>query len=70
MTARDTIDEAVAAIEPVDEAAREAARELQSRLTKPAGALGRLEELAIWAAGVCRTAVPELDALRDRRRRR
>ncbi len=60
MTARETIDGAVAAIEPVDDAARDAARELQLRLTKPAGALGRLEELAIWAAGVCRTPVPTL----------
>ncbi len=60
MTARETIDAAVAAIEPIDESAREAARELQLRLTKPAGALGRLEELAVWAAGVCGTAAPEL----------
>ena len=60
MTPRATINEAAAAIGPIDEAARDAARKLQSRLTKPAGALGRLEELAIWAAGVCRTPVPEL----------
>lgn len=60
MTARDTIDAAISAIEPPDEASRAAARELQLRLTKPAGALGRLEELAIWAAGVCRTPAPAL----------
>jgi nicotinate-nucleotide--dimethylbenzimidazole phosphoribosyltransferase len=35
-----------------DEDARSAARERQGRLTKPAGALGRLEELSIWLAGV------------------
>ena len=60
MTARDTIEAAVAAIVSPDEASRDAARELQLRLTKPAGALGRLEELAIWAAGVCRTTTPSL----------
>ena len=34
-----------------DEAARARAAERQGRLTKPAGALGRLEELSIWLAG-------------------
>ena len=29
-----------------------AATERLDRLTKPQGALGRLEELAVWAAGV------------------
>jgi nicotinate-nucleotide--dimethylbenzimidazole phosphoribosyltransferase len=52
------IDAAIARIRPPDEAAREAARVLQSRLTKPAGALGRLEELHAWAAGVLREAAP------------
>jgi nicotinate-nucleotide--dimethylbenzimidazole phosphoribosyltransferase len=41
-----------------DERARAAARELQARLTKPAGALGRLEDLHVWAAGVLRDASP------------
>jgi nicotinate-nucleotide--dimethylbenzimidazole phosphoribosyltransferase len=36
----------------VDGAAREQARTRQDRLTKPTGALGRLEELSIWLAGV------------------
>ncbi len=35
-----------------DEAAREATRRRLDRLTKPPGSLGRLEELAIWLAGV------------------
>jgi nicotinate-nucleotide--dimethylbenzimidazole phosphoribosyltransferase len=35
-----------------DDAARDAATARQGRLTKPAGALGRLEELSIWLAGV------------------
>jgi len=40
------------AITAPDEAARQAARDRQSRLTKPAGALGRLEELSAWASAV------------------
>lgn len=44
--------EAVAAIGVPDEAARRAAAERQRRLTKPTGALGRLEALSIWASAV------------------
>jgi len=58
--AQATIDRAVAGIRPPDEDARQRAREFQARLTKPAGALGRLEELAEWAAGVLRTPLPAL----------
>ena len=39
-------------IRPPDETARTAARERQERLTKPSGALGRLEELSVWLSGV------------------
>lgn len=60
MAARSAIEEAIAAIRPPDDAARDAARALQLRLTKPAGALGRLEELHIWAAGVLRDVAPAL----------
>src|SRR3954468_15534914 len=42
----------VARIGPPDAAARAAALQRQRRLTKPAGALGRLEELSVWASGV------------------
>ena len=38
-------------VEP-DAEARDAAEARQQRLTKPAGALGRLEELSVWAAAV------------------
>ncbi|MHA1108435.1 MAG: nicotinate-nucleotide--dimethylbenzimidazole phosphoribosyltransferase, partial [Alphaproteobacteria bacterium] len=38
-----------------------AARERQGQLTKPAGSLGRLEELAIWLAGWQRRHPPALD---------
>lgn len=40
------------AIAPPSEHARSAARERQAGLAKPPGALGRLEELSIWLAGV------------------
>jgi nicotinate-nucleotide--dimethylbenzimidazole phosphoribosyltransferase len=40
------------AVQRPDEEARAQARERQLVLTKPAGALGRLEELSIWLAGV------------------
>jgi nicotinate-nucleotide--dimethylbenzimidazole phosphoribosyltransferase len=59
MTPRDTIAGAIAAIRPPDDHARDEARALQLRLTKPAGALGRLEDLAVWAAGVLRAPAPE-----------
>ena len=54
------IEGAIASIREPDIACREAARGLQSRLTKPSGALGRLETLHIWAAGVLRDPTPEL----------
>ena len=40
------------AIRPLDAAAMDAARARQAQLVKPPGSLGRLEELAIWLAGV------------------
>ena len=57
------------AIRPLDQAATAAARERQSQLVKPPGSLGRLEELAVWLAGVTGNARPQVRA-RDRRRRR
>ncbi len=39
-------------IQPPDAQARSAARSRQNRLTKPPGALGRLEEISIWLAGI------------------
>src|SRR3546814_1737029 len=38
------------ALPPADEEAAEAALDRQGRLTKPAGSLGRLEDLAVWLA--------------------
>ena len=44
--------ELAALVRAPDETSREQARVRQSRLTKPTGALGRLEELSIWVSGV------------------
>jgi nicotinate-nucleotide--dimethylbenzimidazole phosphoribosyltransferase len=51
---KDTID----AVGPLDHLAMEAARHRQATLTKPPGSLGRLEDLAIWLAGVTGNPVP------------
>ena len=44
-----------------DEAARAAAREREGQLTKPAGALGRLEEISEWMAAWQGSARPHVD---------
>lgn len=44
---------------PADELAATAARAHQSQLTKPPGSLGRLEELAVWAAAWQAKATPK-----------
>ncbi|WP_018216690.1 nicotinate-nucleotide--dimethylbenzimidazole phosphoribosyltransferase [Salinispora vitiensis] len=49
-----------AAIQPLDEQAMAAAADLQRRLTKPAGSLGALEDLAIRLAGLAGTCPPPL----------
>ena len=46
------LDRVIAHIASPDAEARQAAAERQGRLTKPTGALGRLEEVSVWAAGV------------------
>jgi nicotinate-nucleotide--dimethylbenzimidazole phosphoribosyltransferase len=48
----------VAAIRPLDVTAMTAARELQGRLTKPAGSLGQLEDLAVRLAGLAGRCPP------------
>lgn len=47
-----------AAIAPPDAAAAAAARARQDRLTKPPGALGRLEDLSVWVASCQGTCPP------------
>jgi nicotinate-nucleotide--dimethylbenzimidazole phosphoribosyltransferase len=51
----------VITIPQLDISAMDAARERQSRLTKPAGSLGRLEELSIRIAGMTGMLDPRLD---------
>jgi nicotinate-nucleotide--dimethylbenzimidazole phosphoribosyltransferase len=47
----------------IDHAAARAARERQDVLLKPRGSLGRLEDLAVWMAGVTGDPIPELRPL-------
>jgi nicotinate-nucleotide--dimethylbenzimidazole phosphoribosyltransferase len=57
-----TLETTIEAIRPADAEAMAAARELQARLTKPAGSLGALEELSVrlaGLAGVCPPPMPE-----------
>ncbi|MFE9691279.1 nicotinate-nucleotide--dimethylbenzimidazole phosphoribosyltransferase [Micromonospora sp. NPDC005806] len=54
------LESTVAAIRPLDEAAMAAARDLQARLTKPAGSLGALEPLSVRLAGLAGTCPPPL----------
>ncbi len=53
--------ELAASIETLDEEAMEQARARQQVLTKPAGSLGRLEELAIQIAGITKQAIPVIE---------
>lgn len=52
------ISETIANIQPLDDDAMNAARARQDQLTKPQGALGRLEALSIQIAGITRNARP------------
>lgn len=52
------LDDTLARITALDEAAMRAARERQDRLTKPRGALGALEEIAVKVAGITGDPLP------------
>lgn len=52
------LDEVIKQIQPLDEDSMRAARQRQDQLTKPAGSLGRLEELSIQLAGIQRKPTP------------
>ncbi|MDG4829098.1 nicotinate-nucleotide--dimethylbenzimidazole phosphoribosyltransferase [Solwaraspora sp. WMMD1047] len=54
------LESTIMAIEPPDEAAMAAARELHGRLTKPAGSLGELETLSVRLAGLAGACPPPL----------
>lgn len=49
----------IQSVQPADSAAMQAARERQAQLTKPAGALGDLEELSVRLAGIFGTDRPD-----------
>jgi len=55
------IEEIIKQIQPLDEAAMQAARERQNQLTKPPGSLGRLEELSIQLAGISANPFPSVE---------
>jgi nicotinate-nucleotide--dimethylbenzimidazole phosphoribosyltransferase len=48
-------------IPPIDQASAELARARQSQLTKPAGSLGRLEELSVRLAGMQANPLPSVE---------
>lgn len=52
--------ERVASIAPLDTGAMELARTRQQQLTKPAGSLGRLEDIAVQIAGITGHPVPRI----------
>jgi nicotinate-nucleotide--dimethylbenzimidazole phosphoribosyltransferase len=56
----DLIERTISAIQPLNEAAMQDAREHQARLTKPPGALGVLEDLSVRLAGLAGECPPPL----------
>jgi len=50
--ARLTLEETIANVQPLDTAAMDSARARQDTLTKPTGALGRLEDISVQLAGI------------------
>src|ERR1051325_4158225 len=55
------LQETIAQIEPPDENAGARMRDRLDHLTKPAGSLGRLEDLAVQLAAIRRTPRPSVD---------
>ncbi len=56
----DLLTSTIKNIKPLDKAAMAAAQKRQDELTKPAGSLGRLEEVSIRIAGIQRKASPQI----------
>lgn len=61
---REAFTAALCALPTPDEAAIAAARARQAELTKPAGSLGRLEEIALFMAGWQSTSRPQVERVR------
>ncbi len=58
---RQKILDRVSSVTPLDTAVMEQARSRQQQLTKPAGSLGRLEDIAIQMAGITRQPLPNIE---------
>ncbi|NMI01791.1 nicotinate-nucleotide--dimethylbenzimidazole phosphoribosyltransferase [Pseudonocardia acidicola] len=56
----DLLAETVAAIEPVSQEARAAARDRLDRMTKPRGSLGQVEDVAVTLSGIAGSCPPPL----------
>jgi nicotinate-nucleotide--dimethylbenzimidazole phosphoribosyltransferase len=56
-----SLNQTINSIKPLDKEAMAEARTRQDKLTKPAGSLGRLEELSIQIAGIERKARPGIE---------
>ncbi len=56
-----SLNQTINSIKPLDKEAMTEARARQDKLTKPAGSLGRLEELSIQIAGIERKARPGIE---------
>jgi len=56
-----SLNQTIKSIKPLDKTAMAEARARQDKLTKPAGSLGRLEELSIQIAGIQRAARPVIE---------
>ena len=57
---KQTILDRIFSVAPLDAVVMEQARLRQLQLTKPAGSLGKLEEIAIQMAGITRQSLPEI----------
>ena len=55
-----SLQETIQAIKPLDEGAMQAARQRQDELTKPQGALGRIEDISIQIAGITGNPRPKI----------
>ncbi|NHZ72226.1 MAG: nicotinate-nucleotide--dimethylbenzimidazole phosphoribosyltransferase, partial [Aquificales bacterium] len=56
-----SLNNLISRIQPLDQEAMAAAQARQAILTKPAGSLGRLEELSIQVAGITGEALPHVN---------
>lgn len=61
MNSNNHLHRIIASIGSLDQAAMQRARQRQERLTKPAGSLGRLEELSVQIAGITGQLRPSLE---------